>query len=128
MPEFLDDVEFAPKPRSYATGPRGPRKRSDTQKLWDAEFARRMTENGGKGFLYAQVTPDTADDAKKRVAAAARLYDRATTEGEPRPGKAKGTVLLSWKIRVADKRTPKTAAVAIESTTKPAESKPAAGK
>lgn len=123
MPDFVDDAEFVAKPRTYPKGPRGPRKRSEEQQTWDAEFARRMVENGGKGFLYAQVTPAQADDAKKRVAAAARLHERATTEGDPRPGKAKGTVLLSWKIRVADKRASKKTDAASETAAPKASSK-----
>lgn len=102
-----DDAEFVPKTRAYATGPRGPRTRKPEQLPWDDAFKAAMV---GKGVLYAQVTPDEVDDARKHVAAAARLHERAATEGEPRPGKAKGTVLLAWKIRVPVARAKKSTA------------------
>lgn len=104
MPEFVAEGEFVPKKRVYSTGPRGPRNRAEEQLPWDDAFENAMN---GDGFLHVQVTPDEADNARKRVAACARLFERATTEGEPRPGRVKGTVVLSWKIRVPVKRAPK---------------------
>lgn len=104
MPEFVTDVEFTPKTREYATGPRGPRARSDEQKPWDSAFKVAMD---GTGYLHVQVTPDEAEDAKKRVASAARFYGMATTEGAARPGAAKGSVILSWQVRVPTKRGPR---------------------
>ena len=101
MPEFVEDVEFAPKEREYPKGPRGPRERSDAQKEWDEAFEYAMN---GKGFLAVQVKPDDAEAAKKRVLSSARFFERAVTDGEPRPGREAGTVILSWKIRVPVKR------------------------
>lgn len=105
MPEFLTDAEFTPKTREYPTGPRGPRPRAESQLPWDKAFKSAMD---GSGFLHAQLTPDEADEARKSVASAARLHERATTEGEARPGSEPGTVVLSWQIRVPAKRSPKT--------------------
>jgi hypothetical protein len=97
MPEFVAEEEFVPKTREYAKGPRGPRARSDAQKPYDRAFTAAIE---GNGYLHVQVAPGEVEDARKRVNAAARYNDRAVTEGEPRPGREKGTVLLSWKIRV----------------------------
>lgn len=104
MPEFVNDVEFVEKTREYKKGPRGPRARSEAQKPWDAAFQAAMD---GSGYLHAQVKPEEAADARKRVVSAARLYERATTEGEARTGKTAGTVILSWKIRVPVKKGPR---------------------
>lgn len=101
MPDFVVDEEFVPKDRAYATGPRGPRKRSEDQAPWDEAFGYALDSTG---FLHAQVGPEEVDDARKRVAAAARYYEKGITEGQARPGKIKGTVLLSWKIRDVLKR------------------------
>lgn len=104
MPEFVSDAEFAPKVREYATGPRGPRPRSDEQKAWDDAFKASMDANKP---LFAQVSPEEADDARKRVLSAARLYGMAVTEGQARPGSKSGTVILGWIIRVPAKRGPR---------------------
>lgn len=104
MPDFVSDAEFTPKVREYATGPRGPRPRSDTQKPWDEAFKKSMD---AKKPLFAQVAPEEADDARKRVLASARLYGMAVTEGQARPGNKPGTVILGWIIRVPDKRGPR---------------------
>lgn len=103
--KFVDDVEFKVKTRTYATGPREPRPRSEKQKPWDAAFERAMN---GRGVLHAQVAPDEAEAARKAVKSAARLHSRAVTEGEAQPGREQGTVILSWKIRVPEKRGPRT--------------------
>lgn len=102
--QFVDDVDFKPKTREYPKGPRGPRERSEAQKPWDAAFQRAME---GRGILHAQVKPNEADDARKAVKSAARYFERAVTEGEAQPGREKGTVILSWKIRVPEKRGPR---------------------
>lgn len=94
---LTNEDEFQPKVRQYAKGPRGPRTRTPDQLPWDNAFLNAMN---GKGYLFAQVKPDEAEAARKHVNAAARLNDRAVTEGEPRPGGEPGTVVLSWKIRV----------------------------
>lgn len=99
-----DEQEFQPKTRTYAKGPRGPRERSPEQKPWDAAFADAVK---GSGYLYAQVKPEEVEDARKRVNSAARINERAVTEGEPRPGREAGTVLLSWKIRIPTPRAKK---------------------
>jgi len=104
MPEFIDDVEFEPKTREYAKGPRGPRPRTEAQMEWDEAFESAMH---GRGFLAVQVAPGDAEAAKKRVLSSARYFDRAITEGEPRPGNEAGTVILSWKIRVPVKKGPR---------------------
>lgn len=103
MPDFVTG-EFVAKTRTYATGPRGPRARSEEQAAWDNAF---REARDGSGFLFAQVTPAQADDARKRVASAARLMGLATTEGEARPGKVEGTVILAWEIRTPTKRGPR---------------------
>lgn len=100
MAEFISGGEFTPKDRKYATGPRGPRKRSAEQVPWDEAFVSCMAENGGNNTIFAQVKPDEAEDARKYVRAAARIQGRAVTEGEPQAGKTKGTVILCWRIRV----------------------------
>lgn len=100
--EILDDVEFKPKKREYKGGPQGPRPRSEEQKVWDEAFDKAW--NSEKKTLAVQVTPDKADDAKKRVNSSARFFEKAVTEGEPRPGKDEGTVILSWLIRIPKKR------------------------
>lgn len=109
MSEFVnvaDEIEeFQPKERTYSSGPRGPRERTDAQKQWDEAFTDAYE---GKGFIAVQVKPEDAEAAKKRVLSSARLYNLAVTEGEPRPGRAAGTVVLSWKIRQPVKRAPKT--------------------
>lgn len=101
----VPEAEFVPKERVYAKGPRGPRKRSEEQQKWDDAFENAAN---GKGYLHVRVSPTDADAARKRVAASARIFDKAVTEGEPRPGDVKGTVILSWKIRTPVKRGPKT--------------------
>lgn len=100
MAEFISGGKFTPKDRKYATGPRGPRKRSAEQIPWDEAFVSCMSENGGDNAIFAQVKPDEAEAARKYVRAAARIQGRAVTEGEPQAGKTKGTVILCWKIRV----------------------------
>lgn len=95
------NVDFEAKKRDYATGPRGPRERTAEQKPWDAAFEKAMA---GNGILGVQVPPEQADEVRKRVASAARLYGRAVTEGVARPGKVEGTVILAWKIRIPQKR------------------------
>lgn len=103
MPEFVDQ-EFVPKVREYPKGPRGPRARSDEQKRWDAAFETAMN---GKGYFAVQIAPADAEDAQKRVMACARFFDKAVTEGEPQPGREKGTVVLAWMIRNPKKRGPR---------------------
>jgi hypothetical protein len=103
MFEIVEE-EFVPKAREYKSGPRGPRARSEAQKQWDAAFEAAMN---GKGFLAVQVAPEDAEEANKRVLSSCRLYERAVTEGQARPGNVKGTVILSWAIRVPKKRAPK---------------------
>lgn len=95
------DVEFEPKKREYKKGPRGPRPRSDEQQVWDEAFENAM--NSTEVFAV-QVIPENAEDAIKRVNSSARYFDRAVTEGAPKPGKTEGTVILTWKIRVPKKR------------------------
>jgi hypothetical protein len=108
MPEFVAvDEEFVPKIREYKKGPKGPRARTEEQQEWDKAFEHAMN---GKGYLAVQVTPDEAQEATKRVVSAARIFERAVSEGEPRPGTTAGTVILSWAIRVPKKRKPKDAA------------------
>lgn len=97
----IPDVEFQEKVRVYPTGPRGPRKRSEAQQKWDNAFKNAMD---GKGVLFVRIKPEDADDARKRVAACARLFEKGVTEGEARPGDVKGTVILSWKIRTPVRR------------------------
>lgn len=105
MPEFaFVDEKFVPKTRTTATGPRGPRERLASQVPWDEAFETAMN---GKGYLAVQILPDDAEDAKKRILSSARLFEMATTEGEPQPGRVKGTVILSWMIRVPKKRGPR---------------------
>jgi len=104
MPDFVADEEFVPKERTYAKGPRGPRKRTEGQKPWDEAFGHALNSSG---YLHAQVGPDEVEDARKRVTGAARYHGKGVTEGQARPGKVKGTVLLSWKIRDVAKRKPK---------------------
>jgi len=104
MPSFVTDEEFVPNERAYATGPRGPRRRTEDQEPWDEAFGH---ANDSTGYLHAQVAPDEVEDARKRVASAARYHGKGITEGQARPGKTKGTVLLSWKIRDVVKRKPK---------------------
>lgn len=113
MPEFVEDEEFVEKERPHATGPRGPRKRSEEQSEWDEAFGNAFASTG---FLHAQLQPNEVADARKYVASAARLYERATTEGQARPGKVKGTVLLSWKIRTPVKRKAKSETSSEEET------------
>lgn len=106
--EFLaDDVaetEFEVAQRVYKGGPTGPRPRSDEQKPWD-EAVKKAHE--GSGILAVQIVPELAEDAKKRVDSAVRFLDLATTAGVPKPGKAEGTVILTWKIRVPKKLGPR---------------------
>jgi len=101
MPEFVTDEEFVPNERAYANGPRGPRKRTEDQEPWDEAFGHAQDSTG---YLHAQVGPDEVDDARKRVAAAARYHGKGITEGQAKPGKVKGKVILSWKIRDVVKR------------------------
>lgn len=96
MPNFVTG-EFKPKARTYAKGPRGPRARKPEQVPWDEAF---KAAHDADRPLFAQVTPDEAEAARKAVNSAARLYGLATTEGEPQAGAEKGTVVLSWLIRV----------------------------
>jgi hypothetical protein len=103
--EFVNDIEFTAKPREYKKGPRGPRARSAEQKQYDQAFE---NAHNTSGVLAVQVKPEDAEEARKKVNSAARLLNLATTEGEARPGKVKGLVILSWKTRVPDKRKPKT--------------------
>lgn len=110
MPTFVSDGEFKPKTREYAKGPRGPRARKPEQVPWDKAF--KSAHDAGKP-LFAQVTPEEAEAARKAVASAARLYGLATTEGEPQAGAEKGTVVLSWLIRVPSKREDKPQAVRV---------------
>jgi hypothetical protein len=95
VPEFLADAEFTPKERTYATGPRGPRERSEDQKPYDEAFGHAVDH----GFLHVQIAPEEADTVRKAVNRAARYHEKAVTEGQARPGKKKGTVVLSWQIR-----------------------------
>jgi len=111
MPEFVDE-EFVPKAREYKKGPRGARVRTATQAEWDSAFESAMN---GKGYLAVQVAPDDAMEATKRINSAARFYGMAVSEGEPRPGAVKGTVILSWKIRTPNKRGPRKPAEGSES-------------
>lgn len=110
--EILDDVEFEQKPREYAGGPKGPRPRTEEQKPYDEAFKRAMD---GRGVLAMQIAPEDADYVGKRVISAARFYKRSVTEGQPKPGKAEGTVILTWKIRVPVRRGPNKASTEQES-------------
>ncbi len=98
--EIVEDAEFAPKPRVPSGKPRAPRKRSEEQKEWDEAFMNSLP----RGIFSVQVTPEEAEDARKRAVSAARLNGRALTEGAARPGRQEGTVVLTWKIRVPKKR------------------------
>lgn len=104
MPEFVA-ASFIAKKREYTGGARGPRPRSDDQKPWDEAFMDAW--DNGNGVLAVQITPDEAEEAQKRVLSAARLNNLAVTEGEAQPGGEKGTIILSWAIRVPRKREPK---------------------
>jgi hypothetical protein len=105
MVEFVAEEDFVPKPRAYSKGPRGPRQRTEEQMEWDEAFSHALN---GTGYLHVQVGPEEVQDARKRVASAARYTGKGITEGEARPGRVKGTVLLSWQIRDVKKRKPKT--------------------
>jgi hypothetical protein len=102
--EIIEDVDFEQKPREYKGGPKGPKPRTEEQKPYDAAFKAAMD---GRGVLAMQVEPDNADYARKRVISAARYFERAVTEGLPKPGKVEGTVILTWKIRVPTRRGPR---------------------
>jgi hypothetical protein len=103
MPEFVA-APFVAKKREYTGGSRGPRPRSDEQKPWDEAFIAAWENNG---IFAVQITPDEAEEAQRRVLSAARLNNLAVTEGEAQPGGEKGTIILSWAIRVPRKREPK---------------------
>ena len=104
MAEFLEDVEFAPKPAPKRVGIKGKRPRSEDQIPWDTAL---KTAFDNDRPMAVQVTPDMADEARKRVDSAARFHDLAVTEGEARPGKVEGTVILAWIVRVPKKRGPR---------------------
>lgn len=99
------EAEFEPKKREYKGGPRGPRPRSEEQQQWDEQFERAMN---GSGVLAVQVSPDKGDEAVRRVSSAARYFERAVTEGAPKPGTVENTVILTWKIRIPKTRARKT--------------------
>lgn len=98
--EFLaeDDAvdSFEKKERSYAGGPKGPRARTEEQKMWDEGVQKAYD---GTGIFAVQIAPDMADDARKFVNSATRHLGLTSTEGVPKPGSAEGTVILAWQIR-----------------------------
>lgn len=102
--EIVEDAEFEKKDRAYSGGPKGPRARSEEQIPWDDAFEKAW--NGNKVFSI-MIAPEAAEEAAKRVASSCRLFDLAVTEGKPRPGKAEGTVILSWLIRQPKKLGPR---------------------
>lgn len=99
--EILEDVEFEAKPREYK-GNAGPRPRSEEQLKWDAAFE--TAWNRDSKTLAVQILPDEAENARKRVNSSARYFEKAVTEGKSRPGHEKGTVILTWKLRVPKRR------------------------
>lgn len=103
--EILDEDTaadvFERKSREYAGGPKGPRPRTEEQKVWDEAVQK---AHNGNGVCAVVITPEMADDARKRVNSATRYLGLSSTEGVAKPGPREGTVILAWKIRVPKER------------------------